>query len=106
MSKSSFKRAVQPDRPGSKTLSAISPPPCERGVPLYPLRYGVSDQPINAAIYPTLSVEGYPELKAGKAYGLRVLRPSSYVYLFYFRDGRMLTRHYQVTMDLRFAPLW
>ena len=106
MSRSSFKRAVQPDRPGSKTLSAISPPPCERGVPLYPLRYGVSDQPINAAIYPTLSVEGYPELKAGKAYGLRVLRPSSYVYLFYFRDGRMLTRHYQVTMDLRFAPLW
>lgn len=106
MSKPSFKRAVQPDRPGCKTLSAISLPPCERGVPLYPLRYGVSDQPINASIYPTLGVEGYPELKAGKAYGLRVLRPGSYVYLFYFRDGRMLTRHYQVTMDVRFAPLW
>lgn len=106
MSRPSFKRAVQPDRPGSKTLNAISLPPCERGVPLYPLRYGVSNQPINASIYPTLGVEGYPELKAGKAYGLRVLRPGSYVYLFYFRDGRMLTRHYQVTMDVRFAPLW
>ncbi|MDG9881882.1 hypothetical protein N7650_03435 [Pseudomonas sp. GD04058] len=106
MTRSTFKKAVQPDRPGCKTLNAISLPPCERGVPLYPLRYGVSNQPINASIYPTLGVEGYPELKAGKEYGLRVLRPGSYVYLFYFRDGRMLTRHYQVTMDVRFAPLW
>lgn len=73
MNRSSFKKAVQPDRPGCKTLSAICPPPCERGVPLYPLRYGVSDQSLNASIYPTLGVEGYPELKAGKTYGLRVL---------------------------------
>ena len=106
MSTASFKKAVQPDRPGCKTLNTISPPPCERGVPLYPLRYGVSEQPLNAVAYPMLSVEGYPELKAGKAYGLRVLRPSSYVYLFYFHKGRMRTRHYQVTMDVRFAPLW
>lgn len=106
MSRPSFKKAVQPDRPGCKTLNSISQPPCERGVPLYPLRYGVSDQPLNTTIYPTLSVEGYPELKSGKAYGLRVLRPSSYVYLFYFQGGRMRTRHYQVTMDVRFAPLW
>lgn len=106
MSTASFKKALQPDRPGCKTLNTISPPPCERGVPLYPLRYGVSDQPLIASVYPTLSVEGYPELKAGKAYGLRVLRPGSYVYLFYFQKGRMRTRHYQVTLDVRFAPLW
>ena len=67
MSTASFKKAVQPDRPGCKTLNPISPPPCERGVPLYPLRYGVSEQPLNAVAYPMLRVEGYPELKAGKA---------------------------------------
>ncbi|MDH1522706.1 MULTISPECIES: hypothetical protein [Achromobacter] len=36
-----FKKALGAKRPNEKRLGkAISPPPCERGVPLYPLRYG------------------------------------------------------------------
>lgn len=106
MAAQEFKKAIQPDNPCAKTLSAISPPPCERGVPIYPLRYGISTQPINTSIFPTLSVDGYPDLQSGKVYGLRVLRPGSYLYLFYFQDGRMKTRHYLVTEDVRFAHLW
>ncbi len=41
-----------------------------------------------------------------KAYGLRVLRPGTYVYFFYFQNGRMWTQHYQVTDDVRFARIW
>lgn len=102
-----YKKALGPDRPNEKQLGkAISPPPCQRCVPLYPLRYGVADRPLDKGVFPTLSTEGYPELAAGKAYGLRVLRPGTFVYLCYFEHGRMWTQHYQVTDDLRFARIW
>ncbi|WP_167068092.1 toxin VasX [Pantoea sp. Ap-967] len=48
----------------------------------------------------------FPPLQSAKPYGLRLLRPGSYLYLFYFHQGRMKTRHYQVTEDVRFAHLW
>lgn len=36
-----YKKALGSIRPNEKRVGkAISPPPCERGVPLYPLRYG------------------------------------------------------------------
>ncbi|MFJ3465491.1 toxin VasX [Achromobacter spanius] len=102
-----YKTALGPDRPNEKQLGkAISPPPCQRCVPIYPLRYGVADSPLDQGVFPTLSTEGYPELAAGRAYGLRVLRPGTYVYLCYFENGRMWTQHYQVTDDLRFARIW
>ncbi|WP_155888017.1 toxin VasX [Cupriavidus sp. WS] len=106
MTSPAFKQALQPDNPCAKTLNAISSPPCEHGVPLYPLRYGIATQAYSASVFATLSVEGYPGLQSNMAYGLRVLRPGSYVYLFYFQDGRMKTRHYLVTEDVRFAHLW
>jgi len=102
-----YKKALGPDRPNEKQLGkAISPPACQRCVPIYPLRYGVAERSWEDGVFPTLSTDGYPELAAGKAYGLRVLRPAAYVYLCYFQHGRMWTQHYQVTDDLRFARIW
>ena len=102
-----FKKALGSIRPNEKRLGkAISPPPCERGVPLYPLRYGVSDYALDENVFPRLTTQGYPELTAGKAYGLRTLRPGTYVYLCYFENGRMWTQHYQVTEDIKFARIW
>ncbi len=101
------KKALSPDRPNEKQLGkAISPPSCQRCVPIYPLRYGVAERTWDKGVFPTLSAEGYPALTAGKAYGLRVLRPGTYVYLCYFQNGRMWTQHYQVTDDMRFARIW
>ncbi len=101
------KKALGPDRPNEKQLGkAISPPPCQRCVPIYPLRYGVAERTWDQGVFPMLSAEGYPALAAGKAYGLRVLRPGTYVYLCYFQNGRMWTQHYQVTDDMRFARIW
>lgn len=102
-----YKKALSPDRPNEKQLSkAISPPPCQRCIPIYPLRYGIADKALDKNILPTLATGGYPALTSGKAYGLRVLRPGTYVYLFYFENGRMWTQHYQVTEDVRFARIW
>ena len=101
------KKALGPDRPNEKQLGkAISPPSCQRCVPIYPLRYGVAERTWDQGVFPMLSAEGYPALTAGKAYGLRVLRPGTYVYLCYFQNGRMWTQHYQVTDDMRFARIW
>lgn len=99
--------ALQAPHPSSKLLGkAISPPACEAAIPLYPLRYGIADSPYRTDIHQTLATPDYPALTGDKAYGLRVLRPGTYVYLCYFRDGRMSNRHYQVTEDIRFAPIW
>ena len=102
-----YKKALGSIRPNEKRLGkAISPPPCERGVPLYPLRYGIADHAWDKEVLPRLNTEGYPTLTAGKAYGLRTLRPGTYVYLCYFEHGRMWTQHYQVTEDVKFARIW
>lgn len=101
------KKALGSVRPNEKRLGkAISPPPCERGVPLYPLRYGIVDYAFDEKLFPLLSTKGYPALTGGKAYGLRTLRPGTYVYLCYFENGRMWTQHYQVTEDVKFARIW
>lgn len=101
------KTALQPSHPSeSRTGQPFGDLPCQRCVPLYPLRYGITDQPYDAKLLPTLSTAGYPALKGGKAYGLRVLRSGTYVYLFHFRDGRMWTQHYLVTPEAQFAPIW
>ena len=100
-------KALSPAHPSEKKAAvAFANPPCELGVPLYPLRYGVADEPCDAASFPMLSTAGYPALKGGKSYGARVLRPGCYVYLFYFKDGRMWTQQYRVTSNARFAQIW
>lgn len=102
-----YKIALGPDRPNEKQLGkAISAPPCHRCIPVYPLRYGIADSALDKDVFPTLDTKGYPALASGKAYGLRVLRPGTYVYLCYFENGRMWTQHYQVTEDVRFARIW
>ena len=102
-----YKIALGPDRPNEKQLGkAISAPPCHRCIPVYPLRYGIADSALDKDVFPTLDTEGYPALESGKAYGLRVLRPGTYVYLCYFENGRMWAQHYQVTEDVRFARIW
>ncbi|MGV2896114.1 toxin VasX [Achromobacter sp. AGC78] len=107
MPPSACPKALQAPHPSSKLLGkAISPPACEAAIPLYPLRYGIADSPYRTDIHQTLATPDYPALTGDKAYGLRVLRPGTYVYLCYFRDGRMWNRHYQVTEDIRFAPIW
>lgn len=102
-----YKIALGPDRPNEKQLGkAISAPPCHRCIPVYPLRFGIADSALDKDVFPTLDTKGYPALASGKAYGLRVLRPGTYVYLCYFENGRMWTQHYQVTEDVRFARIW
>jgi len=99
--------ALQTPHPSAKQVGkAISPPPCEAGVPIYPLRYGIADAPYRSELHTMLKTPGYPALQGGKAYGLRVLRPGTYVYLLYVDHGQMWNRHYQVTEDIRFAPIW
>lgn len=57
------KNALGPNRPNEKQLAAaISPLPCERCVPVYPMRYGIADRALDKSIFPTLSTEGYPAL--------------------------------------------
>ncbi|WP_033727652.1 toxin VasX, partial [Pseudomonas cremoricolorata] len=105
--KSLYKIALGTNRPNQKEVGiGIMHPPCEPSIPIYPLRYGIVDTPLEPSIFPTLCTDGYPALGSGKAYGLRLLRPGSYVYLCYFKDGRMWTQHYQVTEDIRFARIW
>ncbi len=107
MMNDNFQCALQPDHPSAPVVGqAISAPPCERGIALYPVRYGIADQPMDQETFQTLSVESYPSLRTAKPYGLRLLRPGCFLYLFYFQHGRMKTRHYQVTEELRFAHLW
>ncbi|NER60028.1 hypothetical protein G3435_08645 [Pseudomonas sp. MAFF212428] len=66
----------------------------------------MNDHPFDQTVLPQLDVSDYPALKGAMHYGLRSLRPGCYVYVFYFRDARMWTQHYQVTEDARFAALW
>ncbi|WP_430390985.1 toxin VasX [Dyella sp. 20L07] len=102
-----YKKALQPPHPGEKQLGqAISPPACQHGVPVYPVRYGITDSAFHPAISAHLSTAGYPALVGGKVYGIRTLRPGTYVYLSYIKDGRMWTQHYQVMADARFAQIW
>lgn len=104
---STYEIALGPNRPNQKHIGiALSHPPCERCIPIYPFRYGIVDKPLEPSVFPTLATQDYPALHSGKAYGLRVLRPGSYVYLCYFKDGRMWTQHYLVTEDIRFARIW
>lgn len=101
------KKALQPAHPSEPRLGQfINNPGCRRCVPIYPLRYAIADVPYESSALPQLGTRGYPVLKGGKHYGLRLLRPGSYVYLFYFKDGRMWTQHYQVTENALFAALW
>ncbi|QOH38336.1 toxin VasX [Burkholderia cepacia] len=99
-----YDKALGPNHPSEKQVGkAISPPPCEHGIPVYPLRYGVADAPCHAS---TGLSSPYPVLSAGKQQGLRMLRPGCYPYVRYLKDGRMWTRQYSVTENGRFAALW
>ncbi|HDR9762417.1 TPA: toxin VasX [Burkholderia cepacia] len=99
-----YDEALGPNHPSEKQVGkAISPPPCEHGIPVYPLRYGVADAPCHAS---TGLSSPYPVLSAGKQQGLRMLRPGCYLYVRYVKDGRMWTRQYSVTENGRFAALW
>lgn len=108
MAKSAYLKALQPPHPSERCFGqAISPPACQHGVPVYPVRYGIADIALEPQTFPHLvGARDYPALQGGKAYNMRVLRPGCYVYLCYFKDGRMWTQHYQVTADVRFAQIW
>ncbi|MBY4801633.1 toxin VasX [Burkholderia cepacia] len=99
-----YDKALGPNHPSEKQVGkAISPPPCEHGIPVYPLRYGVADAPC----HPSTGLSSpYPVLSAGKQQGLRMLRPGCYLYVRYLKDGRMWTRQYSVTENGRFTALW
>ena len=62
-------------------------------VPLYPLRYGVTEESCRVDSLGNLSVADYPGGPEGKSYGLRLLRPRSIVYLFYKQEGKL---HHQI----------
>ncbi|WP_155631949.1 toxin VasX [Burkholderia cepacia] len=99
-----YDKALGPNHPSEKQVGkAISPPPCEHGIPVYPLRYGVADAPCHAS---TGLSSPYPVLSAGKQQGLRMLRPGCFLYVRYVKDGRMWTRQYSVTENGRSTALW
>ncbi len=101
---SQCKKALSPDHPSEKQCGkAISPPPCEHGLPIYPLRYGVAEAPCHPG---TALCSPYPALSGGKQQGLRTLRPNGFLYLCYFENGRMWTRQYQVLENGRLIALW
>jgi len=101
------KRALQEPSPSEPRFGqCLSNLPCEQIIPLYPVRFGVSEQPLSGALLSDFNNLGYPALNAGKTYGLRVLRQNTYVYLLYRKDGQMWVQHYQVTEDARFARIW
>ncbi|WP_423382343.1 toxin VasX [Burkholderia sp. LMG 32019] len=99
-----YDKALGPNHPSEKKVGkAISPPPCEHGIPIYPLRYGVADTPCHAS---TGLSSPYPALSAGKQQGLRMLRPGCYLYVSYLKNRRLWTRQYRVTENGRFIALW
>ncbi|MEK2603360.1 toxin VasX [Burkholderia arboris] len=99
-----YDKALGPNHPSEQQVGkAISPPPCEHGIPIYPLRYGVADAPCHAS---TGLSSPYPALSAGKQQGLRMLRSGCYLYVRYVRNGRMWARQYRVTENGRFIALW
>ncbi|WP_423762324.1 toxin VasX [Burkholderia sp. NLJ2] len=99
-----YDKALGPNHPSEKQVGkAISPPPCEHGIPIYPLRYGVADTPCHAS---TGLSSPYPALSAGKQQGLRMLRPGCYLYVRYLKNKRLWTRQYSVTENGRFIALW
>ncbi|MBN3825741.1 hypothetical protein G3O00_19225 [Burkholderia sp. Ac-20384] len=101
---SQYKKALSPDHPSEKRCGkAISPPPCEHGLPIYPLRYGVAEAPCHPG---TALTSPYPVLSGDKQQGLRMLRPNGFLYLCYFENGRMWTRQYQVLENGRLIVLW
>lgn len=81
-------------------------------VPLYPLRYGLSQAGCTLAPVSATSCGDYPEPPTGKEWGLRLLRPQSIVYLMYHgaadaaeSEAGFQALPFQVTADARFAPL-
>lgn len=74
-------------------------------IPLYPLRYGISIEGCSLSTVGDSLASGYPEPPRNKAWGLRLLRPSSIIYLMYHEDGQFRAYPYQVTYDARFAYL-
>lgn len=74
-------------------------------IPLYPLRYGVSQKGCSLDTVSGNLASGYPEPPRDKDWGLRLLRPSSIVYLMYHEEGEFKALPYQVTYDARFAFL-
>ncbi|QEM82717.1 toxin VasX [Halomonas binhaiensis] len=74
-------------------------------VPLYPLRYGLTEESCRVDSLGNLSVAEYPGGPEGKTYGLRLLRPRSIVYLFYMDGDELQHLVYQVTEDVCFSPL-
>ncbi|QEM82119.1 toxin VasX [Halomonas binhaiensis] len=85
-------------------VHVIIPDPADC-IPLYPLRYGVSQKGCSLDTVSDSLASGYPEPPRDKAWGLRLLRPSSIVYLMYREEGEFKTLPYQVTYDARFAFL-
>lgn len=98
------RKALGPEHPSAKQVGqAISPPPCEHGIPIYPLRYGVAEAGCHAS---TGLHSPYPALSGGKQQGLRALRPGSYVYACYFKNKRLWTRQYRVNEQGWLATMW
>ena len=55
------KKALSPDRPNEKQLGkAISPPSCQRCVPIYPLRYGVAERTWDKGVFPRSALRAIP----------------------------------------------
>ncbi|WP_110686967.1 toxin VasX [Salinicola aestuarinus] len=78
-------------------------------IPLYPLRYGLTEESCRVDGLDGVTVGDYPAGPASKTYGLRLLRPRSIVYLFYSpedsQEGQPQHHVYQVTHEATFVPL-
>ncbi|KYZ84383.1 MAG: toxin VasX [Pseudomonadota bacterium] len=80
-------------------------PDPQQALTLYPMRYGVTQDPISAEDFPDMDPSGYEGLEEGWHFGLRSLRPYTYVYLLARVEGEWRIRVWQVTEDGYFTPL-
>ena len=80
-------------------------PEQQQALTLYPMRYGLTRNPFPADDFPDMDLSGYDGLGEGWHFGLRPLRPYTYVYLLAQVEGEWRIRVWQVTEDGYFSPL-
>lgn len=72
---------------------------------LYPVRYGITRAPFPAGDFPDMDLSGYEGLGEGWHFGLRTLRPLTYVYLLAQVKEEWRIRVWQVAEDGYFNPI-
>src|SRR5699024_6063761 len=80
-------------------------------IPIFPMRYGKVDKAHNQPLTPDVVLNTYPQPPTAqdsdqqKHWGLRLLRPHSFVYMAYTHQGEKKLQGFQIEKDGRFTAL-